>query len=86
MTAIVADVKFALRMFAKLPTFTVTAVLTLTLGVGGVTAIFSVVNAVLLRPLPYAAPDRVVRIWENSVRNGRVIPRFALCQHASSSP
>ena len=78
MTAIVRDVKFALRMFAKLPTFTATAVLTLTLGVGGVTAIFSVVNAVLLRPLPYAEPDRVVQIWENSVRNGRVIPRFAL--------
>ena len=68
MTAIVRDVKFALRMFAKLPTFTATAVLTLTLGVGGVTAIFSVVNAVLLRPLPYAEPDRVVQIWENSVR------------------
>lgn len=78
MTAIVRDVKFALRMFAKQPTFTVTAVLTLTLGVGGVTAIFSVVNAVLLQPLPYAEPDRVVQIWENSVRNGRVIPRFAL--------
>ena len=78
MAAIVRDVKFALRMFAKRPAFTATSVLTVTLGVGGVTAIFSVVNAVLLRPLPYAEPDRIVRIWENSVRDGRVIPRFAI--------
>lgn len=57
------DVRFALRMLLKNPTFTVVAVLTLGLGIGAVTAIFSVVNAVVIRPLPFPEPERLVRFY-----------------------
>jgi predicted permease len=56
-------VRFALRSLARASGFTVTAVLTLALGIGAATAVFSVANGVLLRPLPYAEPDRVATVW-----------------------
>ena len=73
-----ADVRFALHQLRKAPGFAITAILTLALGVGATTAIFSVVKAVLLNSLPYKDPDRLVAVWTaNDARDGKPHPSTA---------
>jgi putative ABC transport system permease protein len=65
------DLRYAIRSFLRAPRFTVPAIVALALGIGATTAIFSVVRGVMLKPLPYRDPDRIVAIWENRLDRNR---------------
>ena len=76
--AFLADSAYAFRLLKARPAFTLAAVLTLALGIGANTAIFSVVHALLLAPLPFANPDRLVMVWESD--NGRAGTAFIVSE------
>jgi len=71
METVLQDVRFAVRSFVRSPRFTLPAVMALALGIGSTSAIFSVVQGVLLEPLPYRDPERIVSIWEHNLRRNR---------------
>lgn len=71
MNTLLQDLRYGVRMLLKHPGVSIVAIITLALGIGANTAIFSVVNAVLLRPLTYKDPERLVSLWENVPTHGR---------------
>src|SRR6266850_4680245 len=82
METIWQDMRYALRMLLKAPSFSIVATIALALGIGANTAIFSVVNAVLLRPLPFTNSEELMMVWETNATRGEVrgsasYPNFA---------
>jgi predicted permease len=75
------DIRFAVRSLAKQPWFTLAAVLSLAIGIGANTSIFSVANALLFRPLPYDSPDRLVIVWNRSPGLGITQDWFSTAQY-----
>ena len=71
MASVLQDLRYALRIARQNPGSTLAAFIALALGIGAVTAMFSVVNGVLVRPLPVEDPDRVVRVFESEARMAR---------------
>jgi putative ABC transport system permease protein len=70
MSAVAQDLRYALRLLWKSPGFTAAAIIALALGIGANTAIFSVVNSVLRRPLPFRDANRMVVVWESNQAQG----------------
>jgi len=76
MDSLIKDIRFAIRNLLKRPSFTLVTVLTLALGIGATTAIFSAVNPVLLEPLPYPSANRIMTIWYAGANGARVEQTF----------
>lgn len=74
LVSLVRDVRYALRSFRKSPGFTGVAIVTIGLGIGATTLVFSVVYGVLLRPLPYAESDRLVNVWNDLINERQYLP------------
>ena len=72
MSNLISDLKFAIRNLSKTPGFETVAIITLALGIGLNSAIFSVVNAMLFRPLPYDHADRIVTLHTQSIETGKI--------------
>src|SRR5574341_301949 len=89
-TMLTQDLRFAVRSFLRAPRFTVPAVVALALGIGATSAILSVVRGVILEPLPYKDPDRIVAIWERRIdrdqsRNVIAAANFAAWRERATS-
>src|SRR5262245_1376821 len=70
MQTLLQDLRFGLRLLVKRPAYTIVAVVTLALGIGANAAIFSVVNDVLLRQLPFKEHERILNLWKNNIKDG----------------
>src|SRR5689334_5867223 len=71
------DTRYAIRTWQRQPAFAIVCLLTLAIGIGGVTSVFSVVAAVLVRPLPYAHADRLIAVWDSHVNDRNLAKIFA---------
>ncbi len=78
MQTLLQDLRYAVRLLLKQPVFTIIAVLTLALGIGANTAIFSIIDAALLRPLPYPESNRLVRVWGSAPERGLEMKQIAV--------
>ncbi len=81
MNTILLDLRYSLRTLLKTPAFTVAAVLSLAIGIGATAAVFSIANALLLRPLPYQDPERLVILWNRSPGLGITEDWFSTAQY-----
>ena len=72
MDNLLQDIRYGIRTLTRQPGFAATAILTLALGIGATTAIFSVVNAVVLRPMPFDEPDRIVVVTNRNLKTGNL--------------
>src|SRR5262245_15431100 len=70
MDTLLQDIRYGIRTSLKQPSFTAIAIITIALGIGANTAIFSVVNAVILRPLPYANAEQLAMLWSTTAKDG----------------
>jgi len=77
MDSLLQDIRFGLRLLRRSPGFTAAAVLALTLGIGATTAVFTLLDRVVLRPLPYPEPDRLITIWETNDSKGLTHERLS---------